>query len=155
MDLPPDFIDLLRAFGAHEVRYLVVGGYAVSLHSRPRYTKDIDLWIEGSAENLRRTSDALRDFGAPPQAVADAACMRPTEVIFFGAPPLRVDLLRQIDGVEFEPAYAARAEVEWGGVPVKVVGREALVAAKLAAGRPQDLIDAKLLEDSREIEPRP
>jgi hypothetical protein len=145
MDLHPDLMDLLGAFSSLNVEYLVVGGWAVAVHAEPRFTKDLDLWIGTSPYNLELAARALALFGAPDSIVAHAQNLGPDEFLFFGVPPNRVDLLRTISGVEFEPAYANRVEVEWGGVKVSVIGRADLINAKRAAGRERDLRDLRSL----------
>lgn len=149
MALQPDFRDLLEAFARHQVRYLVIGGYAVSFHARPRATKDLDLLLAGDGENLARVARALTDFGAPPHVVDAVAVMGDSEIVYFGVPPLRVDLLQQIPGAEFEAAWASRVDDTWGGIPVSLMGREALISAKRAAGRPQDIADVAALEQDQ------
>ena len=146
MDLHPDLKDLLGAFSSSNVDYLVVGGWAVAVHSEPRFTKDLDLLIGTSPENLERAAAALRVFGAPDSIVAEARALAPDEFLFFGVPPTRIDLLRSIPGVDFEEAFARRIEVDWGGVIVYVVAKEDLIGAKRAAGREKDLRDLRLLE---------
>jgi hypothetical protein len=152
MALSQDFRDLLAAFGARQVRYLLIGGYAVAFHAKPRFTKDLDLWVEPTQANLARAVAALDDFGAPPQALADLVNSGDDEIVWFGAPPARVDLLKLIPGVGFDAAYGRRVETTWEGVGVAVIGRDDLICAKQAAGRPQDLIDAadlSALNDTR------
>jgi hypothetical protein len=148
MALYPDFKDLLSAFAAEKVLYLLVGGYAVSFHSWPRFTKDIDLWIAADAENVGRACAALALFGAPPSIVSDLAALGRDEILYMGKPPTRVDIFKSIPGVEFEQAFAKRVETEWDGVPVSILGLEDLIAAKRAAGRAQDLLDVAALEQS-------
>ena len=99
MDLPPDFRELLEELARDAVEFLVVGGYAVAFHGRPRATKDIDILLESSRENLDRAARALTRFGAPEQTVGAIQVMKDSEVVFMGQPPLRVDFLRSIDGV--------------------------------------------------------
>lgn len=149
MDLPPDFKELLEEFGHAGVEFLLVGGYAVAFHGRPRSTKDIDLMLEGSLENLHRASEALARFGAPANVVAAVATMRPDDVVFLGQPPLRVDLMRVIDGVAPPGLFARAVPAELDGVRVKVISLDDLIVNKQASGRPQDLIDASFLEKVR------
>jgi hypothetical protein len=111
IDLHPDLTDLLGAFSSLEVEYLVVGGWAVSVHSEPRFTKDLDLLIGLSPENLERAAQALQLFGAPESIVDQARSLGPDEFLFFGTPPARVDLLRSIPGVNFEEAFARRVVI--------------------------------------------
>jgi hypothetical protein len=146
MTLPSDFVELLEAFAAAGVEYLLVGGYAVAFHAEPRATKDMDLWIGGSADNVERLVRAVATFGAPPHILQALRTQTADEFVFMGVPPLRVDFLRAIPGVDFESAYAHRIDAEWDGVKVSVMGRADMIAAKRAAGRPQDLVDAASLE---------
>lgn len=149
MDLPPDFSDLLEELVRDAVEFLLVGGYAVAFHGRPRATKDIDIFLDGSPENLARAARALTRFGAPPNVVRAIETMQESEVVFMGHPPLRIDFLRCIDGVN--PAeLLSRAEVATiDGKSIKVISLDDLIANKRAAGRPQDLLDAEFLERVR------
>lgn len=146
LSLHQDFKDLLSAFASEQVSYLLIGGYAVSYHDRPRYTKDLDLWIDSSHENLRKVYRALASFGAPSRVLRDLEQIKPDEVLWMGNPPVRVDILQTVAGVEYRAAYQRRSEVEWHGVPVSIIGRADLIASKKAAGRPQDMLDAENLE---------
>ena len=92
--LPPDFRDLLRAFSGHQVRYLVVGAYAVAAHGHPRATKDLDLWVEPSNENAARVLAALREFGAPLGGLTAEDLTSPGVTYQIGVPPLRIDVRR-------------------------------------------------------------
>lgn len=149
MDLSPDLIDLLTEFESSGVEYLVVGGWAVSTHSKPRYTKDLDLWIGTSPGNLAKAVQALTRFGAPPGLIEQAAGMSVEEFLFFGTPPARIDILRSIPGVLFEEAWPRRCRAEWGSMIVNVIALDDLITAKRAAGRPQDEADVKTLEAAR------
>src|SRR5690606_13074979 len=115
--------------------YLIVGGWAVSVHAEPRFTKDLDVLIGVDPSNLERVADALSSFGAPPDVVRSVAALSEGEFMFFGTPPARVDLLRTIPGVDFAAAWGRRVEVTWDGVTVYVISRDDLIAAKRAAGR--------------------
>jgi hypothetical protein len=145
VQLPPDFQDLLQEFDDAEVKYLVVGGYAVSFHARPRFTKDLDIWLEDSAVNLSRAKTALRRFGAPEPTLDALEAARGLDVVWMGRPPLRVDLMKQIPGAEFGPAFERRVISDWNGVEVAVLSRQDLIESKAASGRDQDLVDEKLL----------
>jgi hypothetical protein len=145
MSLHPDFKDLLSVFAAEGVKYLLVGGYAVSFHCRPRYTKDIDLWIADEPENLARVHRALVLFGAPESVLDALRSLGPEEILYMGSPPVRVDILKQIPGVDFAGAYARRVETTWDETPVTIIGALDLIAAKRAAGRPLDLLDVAAL----------
>jgi predicted nucleotidyltransferase len=152
--LSPDFRDLLSAFAGAGVRYMIVGGYAVGFHSRPRSTKDIDLWIARDDDNLTRLGRALTTFGAPPAILEALRSLRPDEILYMGRPPVRVDILQTLPGVDFEPAYARRVEADWDGVKVSIVGLDDLLANKRAVGRDQDRRDVRALERARKDEDR-
>ncbi len=149
MALHQDFKDLLAVFAQEQVRYLLIGGYAVAFHSRPRFTKDIDLWLDPSSDNVERAAVALQLFGAPADVVETWRNAAADEIVFLGRPPVRVDLLRQVSGVDFAHAFARRDRAEWDGTPVSVIGIDDLIASKRAAGRPQDLLDVQALERAR------
>jgi hypothetical protein len=146
MAVNPDFRDLFSAFNAANVRYLLVGGYAVGFHAEPRFTKDLDLWIEPSPSNGQAAYDALRAFGAPVAELSAADLAAPDQILQIGVPPNRVDVVTSIDGVGFESAWPNRVVTEYGGQPIWVIGRSDLVTNKRAAGRPQDLLDVAVLE---------
>jgi len=149
MELHPDFRDLLAEFARFEVSFAVLGGYAVGHHGRPRATKDLDLLVSGDGGNLRRVAEALRAFGAPASVAASVEQLGPTEVAFLGAPPVRVDILRTVDGVETEAVLARAVTVMVDGLSIPIIHLDDLIANKLASGRPQDLADAEALEQIR------
>ncbi|MGA2449300.1 MAG: DUF6036 family nucleotidyltransferase [Polyangiaceae bacterium] len=141
-----DFLDLLTALSAVEARFLVVGGYAVGVHGRPRATKDLDLWVEASAENAKRVMRALRDFGAPLGDLCERDLEVPGTGFKMGEPPSRIDILTQIEGVRFEDAWPRRLLTSFGSVSCAVIGLADLIANKRAAGRPQDIADVTALD---------
>jgi len=148
-----DFKDLLSAFNAANVRYLVVGGYAVSLHAQPRATKDLDILIGTDAENSKAVYLALKGFGAPVGGLSAQDFTEPDNFFRMGAPPVMVDIMPKISGVEFESAWSRRVTVEIdGALLVSFISREDLLAAKIAAGRAQDLADADALRESAKHE---
>jgi predicted nucleotidyltransferase len=149
MDLHPDFRDLLAEFVRFEVSFAILGGYAVGHHAKPRATKDLDLLVSPIHANLSRVAQALAAFGAPPNVVEAARTMQPTDVVFLGAPPVRVDILQSADGIDTESALQRAVPVYLPGLEVKVLALEDLIANKRAAARPQDLADVALLERVR------
>lgn len=149
MALHPDFRDLLEAFAAERVEYLVVGGYAVGFHSRPRFTKDMDIWVGEDPGNLRRVRAALEAFGAPMALLDELASAGPDDVLWMGIPPLRIDLLKGVPGGRFAQAYARRIETTWDEVPVSIIGLEDLIHIKRASNRDQDRLDLEILEEAR------
>lgn len=149
MVLPPDFKELLEELARDAVEFLLVGGYAVAFHGRPRATKDIDIFLEGSRENLERTATALARFGAPENVIGAIQSMKESEIVFMGQPPLRVDFLRSIDGVEPADLFAHAVDAVVDGIQIRVISLDDLIENKRAAGRPQDVIDADFLERVR------
>jgi hypothetical protein len=146
-----DFKDLLRLFNAHKVRYLVVGGYAVMKYTEPRFTKDLDLWIEASPKNARAVFKALKEFGAPMANLTEADFANEGSFYQMGRPPTRVDILMSIEGVRFADAWRARVKTEVDGVVTHVISRNDLIANKRTVGRPQDLLDVDNLVESEGI----
>jgi hypothetical protein len=142
----PDFVALLRELCAAEARFMVVGGYAVSFHSRPRATGDIDVWVEPTAANATRVFRALRAFGAPLQDLAEADLRQPDVVYQIGVPPRRIDLLTSLTGLSFDEAWVSRTSGLLGNLEVPFIGRESLIRNKRALGRARDLADLESLE---------
>jgi hypothetical protein len=140
-----DFSDLLRIFNANQVKYLVIGGYALVQYAEPRYTKDLDLWISADAANSQAVYRALREFGAPLAGMTDADFAQEGYFYQMGVPPVRVDILMGVPGVGFDEAWPRRLEVDFDGLIVPFISRQDLIAAKRASGRPQDLLDVELL----------
>lgn len=141
MELNPDFKEFLQSLNENDVRYLVVGGYAVAFHGHPRYTKDIDIWIDLDEQNARKVVKALVDFGFSSLNLNPADFLEPDNVIQLGYPPRRIDLLIGLEGADFDECYSKRLEEEMEGIRVCFVDRENLARLKRAAGRPQDLAD--------------
>lgn len=141
-----DFKDLLRIFVEEEVRFLVVGGYAVIHYSQPRYTKDLDLWIEPTPENARKLMRAFRSFGLPLIGLEESDFAEPGTQFSVGVPPCEIDLLTSLPGLEFTPCWENRQHSEEEGIFVPYLGKTDLVIAKRTAGRPQDLADLDELQ---------
>jgi hypothetical protein len=144
-----DFKDLLSAFNAHSVRYLIVGGYAYARYTEPRTTKDLELFIRPDPDNALATYNALSEFGAHLADATVADFARPGTLFQIGVAPFRVDLLCDIDGVTFDEAWeTSEAALVDEQVPVRFISSDKLIANKLAAGRPQDLIDVDKLRQA-------
>lgn len=141
----PDFKELLSILARHEVRYLVIGGYAVMLYSEPRWTKDLDLWIAIDPANSRAVFNALREFGAPLTGLTPEDFSEPGYFYQMGNPPLRVDVMMEIPGGDFNEAWNRRNTVSVGEDQVYFISREDLIAVKLASGRDQDLKDVEAI----------
>lgn len=149
MDLPLDFKELLEEFARSRVEAVLVGGYAVAFHGRPRSTKDIDLVLASGAENLSWAAAALARFGAPTHVVTAVRTMAPNDVVYLGQPPLRIDLLQTIDGVDAGQLFANAVATTIDGVACRVISLDDLIANKRATGRTQDALDADALEKVR------
>jgi hypothetical protein len=147
VELGRDFRDLIELLNRHGVRYLAVGGFAVAVHARPRYTKDLDLWVEVSVDNARRIVAALDDFGFASLGLRIEDFLEPDVVIQLGYEPNRVDFLTNLTGVSFAEAYPMRVSIKVGDLEVPVIDRASLITNKRALGRPHDLDDAKGLEE--------
>ena len=141
-----DFSELLLTFTANEVEYLVVGAHALAVYGHVRATKDIDVWVRPDQTNAKRVLKALSEFGAPHAELTENDLSTPGTIFQIGLAPLRIDILTEIDGVNFNDAWADRFKTTFGGVPVYVISRRHLIANKRAAGRLQDLADIEQLE---------
>ena len=136
-----DFVDLLRAFVDADVRFMVVGAYALALHGRPRATGDLDIWIDATPENARRIMQALGAFGAPLAEISEQDFARPGVVYQIGVAPGRIDLLTDLSGLTFAEAWADRVRSPFGAVEVDFIGRDSFIRNKRAVGRAKDLGD--------------
>jgi hypothetical protein len=139
----PDFVDLLRAFVGHEVRFLIVGAYALARHGRPRATGDLDVWVDATPENADRVIHALGAFGAPMRELSRADFEAPGAVVQLGVAPGRIDILTELTGITFADAWPDRVQGTFGDVTVDVIGRDAFIRNKLATGRARDLGDVE------------
>jgi hypothetical protein len=146
-----DFKELLSAFNAHNVKYLIVGGYAVSFHAQPRATKDLDLFIKADPVNAKAAYAALAGFGAPIESINVEDLSNPQKFIRFGREPFAVDILPGIDGVAFDEAWDRRVEGVIDavtGLSAHFISKPDLIASKLAAGRLRDLADVEDIRDA-------
>jgi hypothetical protein len=143
----PDFKDLFNIFNAERVEYLVVGAHAVIYHTEPRYTKDLDVWVNPTSQNAERVVDALRRFGAPLRNVSPVDFQNPAMIYQIGVAPNRIDILMGIAGVDFASAWPRRITGAYDGIPIGILDRASLRLAKQASGRPQDLLDLEKLSE--------
>jgi hypothetical protein len=148
--LNKDYRDLFAALNEAAARYLLVGGYAIAYHGRPRFTQDLDVWVEATPENAERVHRALLSFGAPADRFSASDFAAPRFVVQLGVAPNRISILTTISGLEFGEAWPSRAVTEYGDQAVPVIGREELIRNKRASGRTQDLADVEMLEAFRE-----
>jgi hypothetical protein len=141
-----DFVEMLSALHDAGAEHLVVGAHAVAAHGRPRATGDLDIWVRPARENAHRVHAALQAFGAPLHELTVADLTTPEMVFQIGVAPARIDILTSVSGLTFEEAWADHVTIRLGELDVPVIGREALLRNKRAAGRPRDLADIAELE---------
>ena len=150
--LPPDFSASLKLLNAHDVRYLLISGYAVAYYGYVRATADMDLWVPRERENAERLVDALRAFGFGVPELEAEVFLKKNRIIRMGVPPMRIEFATSISGVEFEPCYAERLIAEWDDVEVSIISLARLKQNKQAAGRLKDLTDLEYLEEAGQPE---
>lgn len=144
----PDFADMLSALSAAGVEFLIVGAHALAAHGVPRATGDLDIWVRPSPDNADRTLRALVSFGAPLSDLSPEDLTRPDTVFQIGLPPARIDILSGITGVSFDEAWSRRILVRVGQFEVPVLSKADFATNKRALGRPKDLADMALLDES-------
>ncbi len=144
--LNQDFKEFIQSLNDNQVRYLVVGGYAVALHGYPRYTKDMDIWIESASENAKAMLKALDQFGFASLGLKESDFLVEDQIIQLGYAPNRINILTSLPGVDFGECYEKRVKVEIDDVLVYFIDLEGLRANKKATGRLQDLADLEKLE---------
>ena len=147
-----DFKELLKIFEKHKILYLVVGGYAVMKYSEPRFTKDLDLLIATNQDNADSVYSALKEFGAPLANLTSDDFTNPDYFYQMGKPPLRVDIMMSIPGIDFKKAWSNRVMVELDDLRIPFISRSDLIRAKEASGRPQDKIDVKKLKEAEQLD---
>lgn len=145
MKLDPNFSEFVHLLNANAVEYLIVGGYAVAWYGYPRFTGDFDVWIRPTVENARNVLTVMRMFGFASLGFTEEDFIKPDMVLQIGYPPLRIDILTSIDGVEFEECYAAKKLFTVNGGTVDVISLEHLKANKRKSGRHKDLDDLEHL----------
>ena len=146
MVLNKDFREFIQLLNSHKIKYLVVGGYAVTMHGYPRYTADIDIWFCIDKSNAEKLIEALRDFGFGSLDIKINDFLNPNKVIQLGYPPNRIDLLTSISGVEFDECYPKRVNTDIAGIQIDFIDLESLKKNKKATGRHKDLNDLENLE---------
>ncbi len=151
MNAIPDFEDLLALFEAHHVRYLIVGGLAFIYHAKPRYTKDIDLWVENTRENIQRANAALAEYGSPTLLDVDS----PEQVVQIGLAPNRIDLLVEVGAVSFDQAWPKRIAGRYGEGPANWIDLDSLLEIKSAIDHPRHQEDARVLREVKRLRKEP
>ncbi|ETZ22789.1 nucleotidyltransferase [Pedobacter sp. V48] len=143
MILAKDFEDFVQLLNEYGVEYMVVGGYAMAFHGKPRYTGDLDIWINISEANAQKLLKVMNAFGMASLGFEKEDFLQPGYISQIGYPPLRIDILNNIDGVEFTEAYKNRQKLVEGDLEISYIGLQDLLANKIASGRKMDLADVQ------------
>lgn len=151
MVLNKDFREFIASLNENNVRYLIVGGYAVGFHGYPRYTKDLDVWIEISNENAENVVKALNQFGFSSSGFSAEDFINPDEFTQLGYPPNRIDIITSCEGVDFSSCYVTKMQIEIDGLKVDFIDYENLLKNKQTVGRPQDLADVSNLKPDKDF----
>ena len=149
MVLDSNFKEFIQSLNANGVKYLVVGGFAVAYHGYPRYTKDIDFWIWASPENASRILQTIRDFGFGTLGLTEIDFLNPANIIQIGQEPNRIDLILDLEGMDFEDCFQLRQEVVFEGIPINFIDYDNLIKSKRLAGRRKDLLDVDELKKQK------
>lgn len=147
MLLAKDFEDFVTLLNKYKVQYMVVGGYALALHGKPRHTGDLDIWINISEHNAKLMLRVMKDFGMASLGLVVDDFLRPGYITQIGQPPLRIDILNNIDGIEFGEAIKNVQQIETDGLNISYIGLHDFIRNKQASGRKQDLADIKEIQN--------
>lgn len=145
MRVPLDYKELLSALNRSKVRYLVIGAYAVTYYTEPRYTKDIDIWVGPDTKNAQRVYTALKEFGAPLQGITVKDFSNPKMVYQIGVAPVRADIMMSVSGVKFKTAWQHKKIAPFNGIKINIIGIKELIRIKEKTGRPLDAADTESL----------
>ena len=143
----PDFEEFLQLLNQHQVKYCIVGAFAVGLYAEPRYTKDLDILVEPTIENGGKVVAALKDFGFESMGLTAADFLEKNEFIQLGYAPVRIDLITTIKGCTFDEVWQNKKSGQYGDQKVFVIGREELIKTKKESARPQDISDLKAIKE--------
>ena len=146
IEFPRDFKEFLQLLNSKKIEYLVIGGYAVGYHGYPRATGDMDIWIAINDQNATKMVDALKEFGFDPPELKKEIFLKEQKVIRMGVPPMRLEILTSIDGVNFKNCFNSRIVADFGDFKVNFISKDDLLINKRASGRPQDIVDFEKLK---------
>lgn len=153
--LNKDYKDILSALCEEEVKFVLVGAYALAAHGFPRATMDIDIWVMPSVENADAVLRAIQRFGAPVHDLTREDLEKDTTVFQIGVAPRRIDLITGATGLQFEKAFARSIPLTINGLELKVLSIDDLITNKRATGRTRDLADVEILESHKHSEQKP
>jgi hypothetical protein len=140
-----DFKEFIELLNANKTEYLIVGGYAVGVHGYPRYTGDIDIWINADSTNIKKMTKVLEEFGLAPTEINENDFKNKENIFRIGNPPYRIDIMTEIDGVTFKECYPNKVEKEIENTKMNFIGFTDLIKNKRASGRKQDQLDLENL----------
>jgi hypothetical protein len=146
IEFPRDFKEFLQLLNSKKIEYLVVGGYAVGFHGYPRATGDLDIWIAINEQTAMKMVEVLKEFGFDPSGLQKELFLKEQKVIRMGVPPMRLEILTSIDGVDFKACFNNRLIADFGDFKVNFISKSDLLINKRASGRPQDLVDFNKLQ---------
>ena len=149
MRVEKDFKEFIALLNKHGVKYLVIGGFAFAFYAKPRFTKDIDFFVEASEENSKKIIKALNRFGFAGIGLTEGDFREPGQIIQLGYQPMRIDIVTTVTGVDFADAWSNRVTGKYGDVDCFFISKEELIKNKQASGRPQDIADLKLLKKNK------
>jgi predicted nucleotidyltransferase len=149
MILAKDFEEFVALLNKHDVEYMVVGGYALAFHGKPRHTGDLDIWINISEQNAEKLLLVIKEFGLASLGLEKADFINSGYITQIGYPPLRIDILNNIDGLEFKEAIKNKESIDVDGLLINYIGLHDFITNKKASGRSQDLTDIKEIEKKR------
>lgn len=152
MEISKDFKEFIKLLNDHEVKYLLVGGYALAFYSRPKFTNDMDIWIEAREENAKKMLKVLTEFGFGDLELIVEDLTSPNKVIQIGYPPLRIDIITSVTGVQFESAYENKIIGSYFDEDVDIISVQDLISNKEAIGRDKDKQDLKWLNQYRKTD---
>jgi hypothetical protein len=144
-----DYEDLFKVLNAYRIKYLVVGAHAVVFYTKPRFTKDLDVWIPPELNDPKRVYAALKAYGTPLRGVSVKDFADKQMFYQIGVAPVRIDILMSVPGVSARNAWKNRQKSRYGKANVFILSKEELISAKKEIGRPEDLLDLRKLERSR------
>ena len=144
--IPNDFKEFLKLLNVHKVRYLLIGGYAVNFHGYVRATADMDIFVKPDKRNAEQLVTVLKEFGFDVEELNPGLFLNPDNVIRMGVPPLRIEMMSSISGVDFEECYETRIKNKWDGITVHLISLDKLMQNKQAAGRLKDRNDLEHLK---------
>jgi len=145
--LNEDYKEMLQILLENDVKFLIVGAYAMGIHGYPRATGDVDIWVEASIENSERIYKSLIDFGAPLFDISDKTFAEKEIVFQIGVAPRRIDIITAIDGVIFEEAYKVKKVIELEDLDIPFISKEYLIKNKESTGRKKDILDVFYLKN--------